>query len=100
MSTNTTNTTAMPSSTTIGTPTSATDNAEPRFIIAFMGTRRVFLQWSDIAEYDALFVILHEQFPEITLEYKHKYAIQTNDLDICGGVYVDIPKELWGKIGT
>ncbi|KAK0492941.1 hypothetical protein EDD18DRAFT_1465151 [Armillaria luteobubalina] len=86
LSADTTNTTATPTSPTIETPTSTTDVPKPRFIIAFMGTKRVFLQWPDVADYDALFVTLNQQFPNINLNYKDDYSIQTNDLDICGGI--------------
>ncbi|KAK0464056.1 hypothetical protein IW261DRAFT_1575417 [Armillaria novae-zelandiae] len=100
MSTDTTNPTVTPTSTTIETPASTTEISKPTFIIAFKGVKRVFLQWPDVADYDALFVALNQQFPEISLEFKDSYAIQTDDLDICGGIYVDIPRELWGNIGA
>ncbi|KAK0216437.1 hypothetical protein EDD85DRAFT_1029795 [Armillaria nabsnona] len=85
---------------TTATPTSTTDAPKSRFIIAFKGVKRVFIQWPDVADYDALFVTLNQYFPEIKLEYKDNYAIQTDDLDICGGIYVDIPRELWGNMGA
>ncbi|PBK61360.1 hypothetical protein ARMSODRAFT_964949 [Armillaria solidipes] len=82
------------------TPTSTTDTPKSRFIIAFKGVKRVFLQWPDVADYDALFITLNQHFPDILLDYKDNYAIQTDDLDICGGIYVDIPRELWRKMGA
>ncbi|KAK0435427.1 hypothetical protein EV421DRAFT_1907108 [Armillaria borealis] len=85
---------------TTATSTSTTDAPKPKYIIAFKGVKRVFLQWPDVADYDALFITLNQHFPEIKPEYKDSYAIQTNDLDICGGIYVDIPRELWGNMGA
>lgn len=37
---------------TTATPTSTTDAPKSRFIIAFKGVKRVFIQWPDVADYD------------------------------------------------
>ncbi|KAK0454162.1 uncharacterized protein EV420DRAFT_1749498 [Desarmillaria tabescens] len=80
--------------------TTASATPEPRFIIVSKGAKRVFLRWPDVAEYDALFVALNRHFPEIHPQYKNSYAIQTNDLAICDGIFVDIPGELWKEMST
>ncbi len=53
MSTDTTDNTATLTS-TIETPTSTTESPKPRFIVAFKGVKRVFLEWQDVADYDVI----------------------------------------------
>ncbi len=53
---------------------------------------------SDIQE--ALLVTLARYIPvEVTRNRLDDIVIQTNSLDICRGLLIDIPRELWGEIG-
>ncbi len=49
---------------------------------------------------EALLVTLAGHFPEGFPSYRlDDIVIQTNSLDICRGLFIDIPRELWGEIG-
>ncbi|KAK0454163.1 uncharacterized protein EV420DRAFT_1765759 [Desarmillaria tabescens] len=73
---------------------------EPRFIIAISGGKHVFLRWSDVVEYDSLITTLYRHFGNELPRDKENIVVQTNDLDICLGIFIDIPSELWGDISA
>ncbi|KAK0219247.1 hypothetical protein IW262DRAFT_1087131 [Armillaria fumosa] len=55
----------------------------------------VFVRRSDATRYQDLVTLLVALFPGVSL---HSVVVQTNELDICAGRYVDIPPDLWPEI--
>ncbi|KAK0200643.1 hypothetical protein DFS33DRAFT_172247 [Desarmillaria ectypa] len=55
----------------------------------------VLVHRQDAASYDNLLSILQKQFPGIP---KESMIIQTKELDVCAGRYVNIPDDLWPAV--
>ncbi|KAK0216452.1 hypothetical protein EDD85DRAFT_870520 [Armillaria nabsnona] len=65
-------------------------------IVATYRGATVSIRRGEATYYDNLRTVLHRHFPSIS---KDDMIIQTKDLDICKGEYIDIPDELWVGIG-
>ncbi|KAK0454194.1 uncharacterized protein EV420DRAFT_604824 [Desarmillaria tabescens] len=65
------------------------------YIVATNGDANVLIRRNEATYYDNLLSILHKRFPSIARE---SMIIQTNELDICAGRYIDIPDDLWLEI--
>ncbi|KAK0492919.1 hypothetical protein EDD18DRAFT_441304 [Armillaria luteobubalina] len=74
------------------------DSNIKRYIVATDGNTHVFVNRSEVSRY--------EDFVAITGQYffpgsdSLKLVIQTNELTICAGHYVDIPPNLWEEMST
>ncbi|PBK81593.1 hypothetical protein ARMGADRAFT_1020219 [Armillaria gallica] len=74
------------------------DSDIKKYIVATDGNTRVFVSRSEVSRY--------EDFVAITRQYffpgndSLKLVIQTNELAICAGHYVDIPPNLWEEMST
>lgn len=65
------------------------------YIVATYETSTVLVRRYEGSYYANLLSILHKHFPTIPTE---SMIIQTNELTICDGRYVDIPEELWTEV--
>ncbi|KAK0437622.1 hypothetical protein EV421DRAFT_2060249 [Armillaria borealis] len=65
------------------------------YIVATDDTNRVLLCRTDVGQYDNLLSILQKHFPSMA---KDSMIIQTNELEVCAGEYVDIADDLWPEI--
>ncbi|KAK0471013.1 hypothetical protein IW261DRAFT_1671852 [Armillaria novae-zelandiae] len=65
------------------------------YLVATNDSTSVFVRRSDAVEYQDLVALLVALFPSVSL---YSVVIQTNELDICAGRYVDIPPDLWQEI--
>ncbi|KAK0454196.1 uncharacterized protein EV420DRAFT_1555665 [Desarmillaria tabescens] len=71
-------------------------NQSKKYILATYERATVFVNRDDATYYDNLRTALHTLFKSLS---KDSMIIQTNELDVCDGEYVDIPDELWVGIG-
>lgn len=55
-------------------------------------THRVLLCRQDVGQYDNLLSVLQKHFPSMT---KDSMIIQTDELEVCAGEYVDVSDGLW-----
>ncbi|KAK0454188.1 uncharacterized protein EV420DRAFT_604625 [Desarmillaria tabescens] len=62
------------------------------YIVATDDTNRVLVSRHGAGDYNNILRILQKRFPRIP---KESMVIQTNEMDICAGEYVDIPDDLW-----
>ncbi|KAK0438745.1 hypothetical protein EV421DRAFT_1906372 [Armillaria borealis] len=65
------------------------------YIIATYETSTVLVRRYEGSYYANLLSVLHKHFPTVPTE---SMVIQTNELTICEGRYVDIPEELWTEV--
>ncbi|SJL08948.1 uncharacterized protein ARMOST_12323 [Armillaria ostoyae] len=65
------------------------------YIVATYDTSTVLVRRYEGSYYANLLSILHKHFPTIPTE---SMVIQTNELTICDGRYVDVPEELWTEV--
>ncbi|KAK0471000.1 hypothetical protein IW261DRAFT_1425522 [Armillaria novae-zelandiae] len=64
-------------------------------IVATDDTHRVLLSRQEVSQYDNLLSILQKHFPSMT---KDSMIIQTDELEVCAGEYVDISGGLWPEM--
>ncbi|KAK0470992.1 hypothetical protein IW261DRAFT_1513954 [Armillaria novae-zelandiae] len=70
--------------------------ASKNYIVATDDKTSVLIRRHEVADYYSLLPILHRHFRSISME---SMVIQTNELNICVGRYVDIPHEVWADVG-
>ncbi|KAF9458372.1 hypothetical protein BDZ94DRAFT_106351 [Collybia nuda] len=78
----------------MGSAESKSSNSQD-YIAATYDTSTVLVQRNESSHYANLLVILHKHFPTIPPELM---VIQTKELTICDGRYVNIPEELWTEV--
>ncbi|KAK0493521.1 hypothetical protein EDD18DRAFT_1356442 [Armillaria luteobubalina] len=65
------------------------------YILATYEKSTVLVRRNEGSYYTNLLSILHKHFPTIPTE---SMIIQTNELPICDGQYVDVPEDLWAEV--
>lgn len=72
------------------------DPAIKRYIVATDGNTRVFVSRSEVSQYADFVGITRQHF--FPGSDSLALVVQTNELDICAGHYVDIPPSLWQEM--
>ncbi|KAK0184728.1 hypothetical protein F5146DRAFT_1144832 [Armillaria mellea] len=70
-------------------------NTRSKFIVVTNDDRNFFVLREDVSEYTALITSINRDFPSIRNKTR---VIQTRDLAICAGRFVDIQANLWAYI--
>ncbi|KAK0211915.1 hypothetical protein IW262DRAFT_1301367 [Armillaria fumosa] len=65
------------------------------YIVATYDTSTVLVRRYEGSYYANLLSILQKHFPTVPAE---SMIIQTNELPICDGRYVDVPEDLWAEV--
>ncbi|KAK0470925.1 hypothetical protein IW261DRAFT_1425607 [Armillaria novae-zelandiae] len=65
------------------------------YIVATYEKSTVLVRRHEGSYYANLLAILHKHFPTVPTELM---VIQTNELTICDGRFVDIPEDLWTEV--
>ncbi|PBK61359.1 hypothetical protein ARMSODRAFT_663810 [Armillaria solidipes] len=68
-----------------------------KFIVVTKDDKNVMFLRKDVSEYEALIASIKDSFPEI---HHQTIVIQTRELPVCAGRYVDIPSGLWSTVIT
>ncbi|KAK0492922.1 hypothetical protein EDD18DRAFT_1289840 [Armillaria luteobubalina] len=76
-------------------PKTGKTTASKDYLVATNGSTSVFVRRSDAVWYQDLVTLLVGLFPSVSLD---GVVVQTNELDVCAGRYVDIPPNLWQEI--
>ncbi|KAK0454210.1 uncharacterized protein EV420DRAFT_1645103 [Desarmillaria tabescens] len=76
-------------------PSSQQKPMKDHYLVATDANISVFIRRSDVTHYQDLVTLLLCHFTSTSTQ---SIVIQTNELDICAGRYVDIPPDLWPEI--
>ncbi|KAK0437617.1 hypothetical protein EV421DRAFT_1738850 [Armillaria borealis] len=77
------------------TTSSSRCNHDLTFIVDTKGDKSVLLLRKDVSEYKVLTASITGYFPDTQ---RRPIVIQTRDLSVCAGNYVDIPSGLWSTV--
>ncbi|SJL14708.1 uncharacterized protein ARMOST_18175 [Armillaria ostoyae] len=68
-----------------------------KFIVVTKDNQNVVFLRKDVSEYEALIASIKDSFPDM---HQQTIVIQTHELPICAGRYVDIPSGVWSAVIT